>query len=208
MTTIENLSKGFFKENPIFVLMLGLCPTLAVTTSAVNGIAMGLASTTVLLCSNIIVSLIKKLIPDTIRIPSYILIIATFVTIVDLVLGAYFPDVHNALGLFIPLIVVNCVILGRAEAFASKNNLFQSFIDAISMGLGFTLALFFISAFREIFGSGSIFGYYLFGDWWTNIFKADFKPILIFVLPPGAFISMGFLIALMNSFKNKKVLNE
>lgn len=200
----ENLTKGFFKENPIFVLMLGLCPTLAVTTSAINGIAMGLASTAVLLGSNFIVSLIKNIIPDEIRIPAYILIIATFVTIVDLVLGAYFPDVHNALGLFIPLIVVNCVILGRAEAFASKNNVFQSVIDAISMGLGFTLALFFISAFREIFGSGSLFGYYLFGNWWTNIFNADFKPILIFVLPPGAFISMGFLLSLLNYLKKER----
>lgn len=203
MKTAENFTKGFFKENPIFVLMLGLCPTLAVTTSAINGVAMGLASTAVLLGSNTIVSLIKKVIPDEIRIPSYILIIATFVTIVDLVLSAYFPDVHNALGLFIPLIVVNCVILGRAEAFASKNNIFQSIVDALSMGLGFTLALLLISAFREIFGSGSIFGIYLFGEWWTNIFKSDFKPVLIFVLPPGAFISMGFLLSLLNYFKKK-----
>ncbi len=183
-------SRGFFKENAVFVLLLGLCPTLGVTSSAINGLGMGMATTFVLLMSNIVVSLVKSFIPEKVRIPSYIVIIATFVTIVELVMKAYLPDLFEALGIFIPLIVVNCLILGRAEAFASKNSLLDAVLDGLGMGLGFAMALTMLGALREILGSGAIFGFkFIQGD-----------GILAFVLAPGAFLGLGYLIALVNKF--------
>lgn len=185
---IKILSKGFLKENPVFVLLLGMCPTLGVTTSAINGLGMGLATTFVLVMSNIVISLIKNMIPDKVRIPSFIVVIATFVTIVDLSMNAYVPALHEQLGLFIPLIVVNCIVLGRAEAFASKNNVYSSMLDGLGMGLGFSLALTLLGGLREILGSGAIFGF--------KIYPGD--GMLVFVLAPGAFLGLGYLIALMN----------
>ena len=187
--------KGFLKENPVFVLLLGMCPTLGVTTSAVNGLGMGLATLAVLLGSNIVVSLAKNLIPEKVRIPAFIVIIASFVTITDLVMAAFLPPLHEQLGLFIPLIVVNCVILGRAEAFASKNTLVKSVVDGMGMGLGFTFALVLLGAVREILGSGAFFGLPL-------PFLAD-NPILLFVMPPGAFLALGFLTAAVNTLRDK-----
>ncbi|MCD4769840.1 MAG: electron transport complex subunit E [Bacteroidales bacterium] len=181
------------KENPVFVLFLGLCPVLGVTTSAINGIGMGLATTFVLVMSNFVVSLIKNFVPDKVRIPSFIVIIASFVTIVELTMQAYLPSLFEALGLFIPLIVVNCVVLGRAEAFASRNSLFSSIIDGFGIGLGFTFALFLLGSVREILGSGSIFDFkFIEGD-----------GILIFLLSPGAFIALGYLIVLINKLKKR-----
>ncbi len=189
----QNFSKGFIKENAVFVLFLGLCPTLGVTTSAVNGLGMGLATTFVLVMSNLVVSLIKSFIPDKVRIPSFIVIIATFVTVVELVMKGYLPDLFKALGLFIPLIVVNCLVLGRAEAYASKNSLVKSLVDGLGMGLGFAFALTLLGAVREILGSGSIFGFkFIEGD-----------GMLLFILAPGAFIALGYLIMLMNKVKDK-----
>lgn len=193
MNLWQNFSKGFLKENAVFVLFLGLCPTLGVTTSAVNGLGMGLATTFVLVMSNLVVSLIKNLIPDKVRIPSFIVIIATFVTIVELVMKGYVPDLFNALGLFIPLIVVNCVVLGRAEAFASKNTVGNSIIDGLGMGLGFAFALTILGSVRELLGSGSFFGMKL----------IDGDGILLFILPPGAFIALGYLIMLMTKLKKR-----
>jgi electron transport complex protein RnfE len=194
MSQWNNFSRGFFKENAVFVLLLGLCPTLGVTTSAFNGLGMGLATTFVLLMSNIVVSLIKRYIPDKVRIPSYIVIIASFVTIVELVMQAYIPDLFAALGLFIPLIVVNCLVLGRAEAFASKNNLLTAAIDGMGMGLGFTMALVMLGAVREILGSGSLFGFkFIQGD-----------GMIVFVLAPGAFLALGYLIVIVNKINKKK----
>jgi electron transport complex protein RnfE len=193
MNQWNNFSKGFFKENAVFVLFLGLCPTLGVTTSAFNGLGMGLATTFVLLMSNIVVSLIKGFIPDKVRIPSFIVIIASFVTIVELVMQAFVPDLFAALGIFIPLIVVNCLVLGRAEAFASKNNLITSAIDGFGMGLGFSMALTLLGAVREVLGSGSIFGWkFLPGD-----------GMIVFVLAPGAFLALGYLIVLVNKINRK-----
>ncbi|MEA1896668.1 MAG: electron transport complex subunit E [Bacteroidota bacterium] len=192
MNNFKNFTKGFIQENPVFVLFLGLCPVLGVTTSAINGMGMGLATTFVLLMSNIVVSSIKNFIPDKVRIPAFIVIIASFVTIVELTMQAYVPALFEALGLFIPLIVVNCIVLGRAEAFASKNTLLSSAIDGFGMGLGFTLALVMLGGIREILGSGSIFGYkFIEGD-----------GMLIFVLAPGAFIVLGYLIMLMQKLKS------
>jgi len=188
MNQWKNFSKGFFKENAVFVLFLGLCPTLGVTTTAINGLAMGLATTFVLLMSNVVVSIIKSLIPDKVRIPSYIVIIASFVTIVELVMQAYVPDLFEALGLFIPLIVVNCLVLGRAEAFASKQSVLTSAVDGLGMGLGFSMALTMLGAVREILGSGSLFG--------LKFIQGD--GMLVFVLAPGAFLALGYLIALIN----------
>ncbi|MCK4538364.1 MAG: electron transport complex subunit E [Candidatus Krumholzibacteria bacterium] len=182
--------KGFWSENPVFRLLLGLCPTLAVTTSAENGIGMGLATTFVLFCSNTVISILRKVIPKKVRIPAFIVTIATFVTIVDLVMNGYFHALHKSLGLFIPLIVVNCIILGRAEAFASKNGLFYSMIDGLGMGLGFTLSLFVLGGIREILGNGSILG--------ISIFGSGYNPLLLMILPPGAFIVLGILLGLMN----------
>lgn len=191
MTQWENFTKGFLKENPVLVLLLGTCPTLGVSTSAANGLGMGLAALFVLVMSNAAISIIKDWIPDKVRIPSFIVVIASFVTIVDLVMAAYVPALHAKLGIFIPLIVVNCIILGRAEAFASKNGIVSSIIDGLGMGLGFTLTLTVMGTIREILGSGTIFGFkFIQGD-----------GILIFILAPGAFIVFGYLIALMNRFK-------
>jgi electron transport complex protein RnfE len=192
----NELIRGFIKENAVFVLLLGMCPTLAVTGSAINGLGMGLASTAVLLGSNVVISLIKNLIPDKVRIPAFIVVIASFVTVIDLVMNAYTPDLHEQLGIFIPLIVVNCVILGRAEAFASKNRLAASVVDGLVMGLGFTFALTLLGSVREILGAGSIFG--------NKFVSADASTILLFILPPGAFIALGFLIALVNKLTKKK----
>jgi len=188
-------TRGFVKENPVTKMLLGLCPVLAVTTSAINGLGMGLATTFVLLGSNVVISLASKAIPNTVRIPSFILVIATFVTIVDLLIQAYSPELNQALGIFIPLIVVNCMILGRAEAFASRNGLWYSVIDAIGMGLGFTFALLLLSIFREVLGSGTIFNIPLVGE--------DANTILVFALPPGAFAGLGLIIAGLNSLEKK-----
>ncbi|MBW6502263.1 MAG: electron transport complex subunit E [Bacteroidales bacterium] len=191
MNQLQNFTKGFFRENPLLVLVLGLCPALATTTSAINGLGMGIATTFVLLGSNTVVSLISKMVPDKVRIPSFIVIIASFVTIVDLLMNAYVPELYEKLGIFIPLIVVNCIVLGRAEAFASKNNLTTAFLDGLGMGLGFTMALGILGAFREIAGSGAIFNYkFINGD-----------GILVFVLAPGAFIALGYLIAFINRIR-------
>ena len=191
MDQAKNFTKGFIRENPVFILMLGLCPALGTTTSAFNGMGMGLATMFVVLMSNIVVSLIKNFVPNKVRIPSYIVIIASFVTIVDLVMAGYMPALHEQLGLFIPLIVVNCFVLGRAEAFASKNTLWSSVIDGTGMGLGFTLALTMLGAAREILGSYSLFGFQF----------IDADGMLVFILAPGAFIALGYLIALTNKLK-------
>jgi electron transport complex protein RnfE len=193
MGNLKYFTNGLLKENPTFVIVLGTCPTLAITTAAINGLGMGAATTFVLMFSNLFISLLKNYIPDKVRIAAFILIIATFVTIVDLVMQAYTPDLYKALGIFIPLIVVNCIILGRAEAFAQKNDALPSLLDGLGMGLGFTLAITLIGSIREILGNGSIFSFHL--------LPADATTILIFVLPPGAFVTYGFLIAIMNRFK-------
>lgn len=187
---------GLIDENPTFVQVIGMCPTLAVTTSAINGMGMGLSTAVVLTCSNIAISLLRKVIPDKVRIPSFIVVIATFVTIVGMLLKAYIPVLDQALGLYIPLIVVNCIILARAESFASQNGPVASAADGLGNGIGFTLALTVIGAVRELLGNGSLFGFSLFG--------ANFTPILIFILPPGAFLTLGFLFAGFNKLKNKK----
>lgn len=192
MRNIKILTNGLIKENPSFVLLLGMCPTLATTTSAINGLSMGLATMFVLICSNIVISCIKIITPDKVRIPVFIVVIASFVTILQLCIKAYLPEVDEALGLFIPLIVVNCIILGRAEAFACKNNPVASLFDGIGMGLGFTFALTLLGIVRELLGAGSIFGFVLLPEV-TNI--------LVFVLPPGAFISLGYIIAIVNQLK-------
>ena len=193
MANWNNLTKGFFKENPVFVLLLGCCPTLATTTSAINGLSMGLATTFVLILSNMCISLLKNFIPNKVHIPCYIVVIASFVTVVQLLMQAYLPSIYETLGLFIPLIVVNCIVLGRAEAFASKNGIGASAVDGISMGLGYSMALTILGSIREILGSGSIFGWkFIEGD-----------AILVFVLAPGAFIAMGYLIAVMNRLLKK-----
>ncbi|RKZ29854.1 electron transport complex subunit RsxE [bacterium] len=184
---LKDLTKGTLIENPVLVLALGLCPTLAVSTSAINGLGMGIAATFVLVMSNLIIALIKKLVPGRIRIPIFIVVIATFVTITKLVMAAYTPALSKALGIFIPLIVVNCIILGRAEAFASKHNVIRSLADGIGMGFGFTLTLVLLGAFREILGSGTVFG--------ANVMGSSFQPALLMILPPGAFLSLGLMVA-------------
>lgn len=188
MDQVKNFSKGLIRENPVFILMLGLCPALGTTTSAFNGMGMGLATMFVVIMSNIVVSLIKDFIPNKVRIPCYIVIIASFVTIVDLVMAAFMSPLHEQLGLFIPLIVVNCFVLGRAEAFASKNTFVSSVIDGAGMGLGFTIALTLLGASRELLGSNALFGF--------QLIQAD--GMLVFILAPGAFIALGYLIALAN----------
>ena len=190
MNIRHEFEKGFWSENPIFRLVLGLCPTLAVTTTAENGIGMGLAATFVLVCSNVVISSIRNFIPKKVRIPAFIITIATFVTIVDLVMNGYFHALHKSLGLFIPLIVVNCIILGRAEAFASKNSVVISVVDGFGMGFGFTVSLVCIGAIREILGNGTIFNVALLGK--------SYLPLLFMILPPGAFIVLGVLLGLMN----------
>ena len=191
---LKTLTNGLLKENPTFVLVLGMCPTLATTTSAINGMSMGLATLFVLVCSNIVISMLKKLIPDKVRIPAFIVVIATFVTMVQLAMQAYLPAIYEVLGLFIPLIVVNCIVLGRAEAFAAKNSVGLSALDGIGMGLGFTLALTILGAIRELLGTGAIFGF--------NVFNDHFAA-LIFVLAPGAFICLAYLMALANKLIKK-----
>lgn len=188
--------KGIFKENPTFVLLLGLCPTLGVTSSAINGFAMGAATLTVLFVSNTLISLIRNLIPSKIRIPAYVMVIASLVTIVDMFMHAYAYSLYKVLGVFIPLIVVNCIILGRAESFASKNGVILSALDGLGIGLGFTLSLTLLGTIREILGNGSVFGIHLFG--------AGFQPAIIFILPPGAFVTIGFLMAGINIIRNRK----
>jgi H+/Na+-translocating ferredoxin:NAD+ oxidoreductase subunit E len=192
MNNWKNFTKGFIKENPIFVLVLGMCPTLGVTSSATNGLGMGLATTFVLMMSNIVISMVKNVIPDKVRIPAFIVIIAAFVTVVQLMMQAYVPSLYKSLGLFIPLIVVNCIVLGRAEAFASKNNVGSSAIDGLGIGLGFTFALVLLGSIREILGSGKLFN--------ITIYSENFVTLL-FVLAPGAFIVLGYLIALINRIK-------
>jgi len=195
MTTMGQLIKGLYKENPVFRLALGLCPTLAVSTSVENALGMGAAATFVLLGSNITISLLRKLIPAKVRIPCFIVVIASFVTIVELVMGAYLPELSKSLGIFIPLIVVNCIILGRAEAFSSKNGLALSILDGIGMGIGFTFALVLIAAIREVLGDGKLFGYMVFGP--------GFQPALIMIMAPGAFITMGLLMGYFNLLDEK-----
>lgn len=191
------LVNGLITENPIFVLTLGMCPTLATTTSAINGMSMGLATLFVLVGSNVVVSMLKNIIPDKVRIPAYVVVIATFVSVVEMLIHAYFPALYESLGIFIPLIVVNCIVLGRAEAFASKNSVFRSALDGIGMGLGFTLALTLLGVAREVLGTGKAFGFIIFPDQYGA---------LIFVLAPGAFIVLGYLIAMMNKLKRPKRL--
>ena len=192
MNYFKIISNGIIKENPTFVLLLGMCPTLATTTSSINGMSMGLATMFVLVCSNIVVSLIKSLTPDKVRIPVFVVVIASFVTILQMCLKAYLPEINKSLGLFIPLIVVNCIILGRAEAFACKNGPVASLCDGIGIGLGFTLGLTLLGTVREFFGAGSIFGFTLLPETYN---------VLLFILPPGAFISLGYLIAIINKIK-------
>lgn len=192
MNNFKVLMNGIIKENPTFVLLLGMCPTLGTTSSALNGMSMGLATTFVLVCSNVVISLIKNLIPDMVRIPAFIVVIASFVTALQMCMQAFVPDIYATLGLFIPLIVVNCIILGRAEAFASKNGVVPSFFDGVGMGLGFTIALTVLGAVREILGTGKIFGL----EVWPEGYG-----MLMFVLAPGAFIVLGYLIAIVNKLK-------
>jgi len=192
MNYIQIIKNGIIKENPTFVLMLGMCPTLATTTSAINGLSMGLATMFVLICANVVISLIKKLTPDMVRIPVFIVVIASFVTLLQMVMQAYLPGIYASLGLFIPLIVVNCVILGRAEGFASKNGAVASLMDGIGIGLGFTLGLTLLGICREFLGNGSIFGVTLLPETYN---------MLMFVLPPGAFITLGFLVSIINKIR-------
>ena len=193
MNQLKVLWNGIIKENPTFVLLLGMCPTLGTTSSALNGMSMGLATMAVLIFSNLIISLIKNLVPDMVRIPSFIVVIASLVTILQMCMQAFAPEIYKSLGLFIPLIVVNCIILGRAEAFAAKNGPVSSVMDGIGMGLGFTLGLTLLGAVRELLGTGKIFSLTIFPDSYGA---------LVFVLAPGAFIALGFLIAIVNKLKN------
>lgn len=192
MNSFKVLMNGIIKENPTFVLLLGMCPTLGTTSSALNGMSMGLATTFVLICSNVVISLIKNLIPDTVRIPAFIVVIASFVTALQMIMQAFAPDIYASLGLFIPLIVVNCIILGRAEAFASKHGVIPSFFDGLGMGLGFTLALTILGAIRELLGTGKLFG--------MTLWAEDYG-MLMFVLAPGAFLVLGYLIAIVNKIR-------
>ncbi|MCD8301655.1 MAG: electron transport complex subunit E [Prevotellaceae bacterium] len=192
MSNFKILMNGIIKENPTFVLLLGMCPTLGTTSSAINGMGMGLATAFVLICSNVVISAIKNLIPDKVRIPAFIVVIASFVTLLQMLMQAYVPALYATLGLFIPLIVVNCILLGRAEAFAAKNAPIASFFDGLGMGIGFTIGLTLLGAVRELLGTGKIFS--------LGIFPEDYG-MLLFVLAPGAFIALGFLIALVNKLK-------
>ncbi len=195
-TTSGEFLKGFWKENPILVMLLGMCPTLAVTTSAINGLTMGLAVVFVLTCSSLIVSVVRGIVPKQVRIPVFIVIIATFVTMVDLFLKAFLLDLSKALGPFIPLIVVNCIILGRAEAFASKNSVWLTLMDALGVSLGFTATLVFLGGIREILGMGTFFG--------NRVLPVTFEPWIIMLLPPGAFITLGFLLGAKNSIDRRR----
>lgn len=191
---IKVFLNGFIKENPSFILLLGMCPTLGTTSSAINGMSMGLATTFVLICSNVVISLIKNIVPDKVRIPSYIVVIATFVSVLELAMNAYLPTVYETLGLFIPLIVVNCIVLGRAEAFAAKNNFLLSAVDGLGNGLGFAFVLTLLGAIRELLGTGMIFG--------VPIYPEQYG-MLAFVLAPGAFVALGLLIAIVNKIKSR-----
>jgi electron transport complex protein RnfE len=195
MNQWKNLTKGLLKENPILVLLLGTCPTLGTTSSALNGLSMGLATTFVLIMSNIAISSIKNIVPDKVRIPAYVVVIAAFVSILQMVMQAFVPELYKSLGLFIPLIVVNCIVLGRAEAFASKNNIFSSAIDGLGMGLGFAMALSILGSVRELLGTGKIF---------TIAVYPEQYGMLAFVLAPGAFIALGYIIAIVNKINKKK----
>jgi len=195
MSAFRELTKGLYRENPVFRLALGLCPALAVSTSVKNALGMGAAATFVLLGSNIVISLLRKAIPAKVRIPCFIVVIASFVTIVELVMGAYLPELSKSLGIFIPLIVVNCIILGRAEAFASKHELGLAVMDGIGMGIGFTFALVLIAAIRELLGNGTLFGYMVFGP--------QFQPMLLMILSPGAFVTIGLLMGYFNILDDK-----
>lgn len=197
---VERLYNGIIKENPTLVLTLGMCPTLAVTTSAINGIGMGLSTTAVLMLSNLFISLLRKVIPDSVRMPAYIVIVASFVTIIQFLLQGFVPSIYDALGIYIPLIVVNCIILGRAESYASKNGPVSSFFDGLGMGLGFTLSLTILGAFRELLGAGTIFGK-------TVLAESFYTPITIFILAPGAFFVLACLVAARNKIMNRKVKN-
>ncbi len=194
MSKFSIISNGILKENPTFILLLGMCPTLGTTSSALNGMSMGLATAFVLICSNVVISLLKNLIPDKVRIPAFIVVIATFVTVVQMFMEAFLPSLYESLGLFIPLIVVNCIVLGRAESFAAKNNAFDSMLDGIGMGLGFTLALTLLGSCREFLGTGKIFN--------MGLFPEEYGALL-FVLAPGAFIALGYLIAIFNKLNAK-----
>jgi electron transport complex protein RnfE len=196
MTSLKILTNGIIKENPIFVLLLGMCPTLGVTSSAINGFAMGAATMLVLILSNVAISSVKNVIPDKVRIPAFVVIIATIVTIIQMLMEAYWQSMYEQLGIFIPLIVVNCLILGRAEAFAAKNKVFHSFLDGLGMGLGFMLALTTLGIVREILGAGTLFGYNFTGT-------ENPTTMLVFILPPGAFLVLSYLIAAINSVKNR-----
>ena len=193
---MNNFTKGFIKENPVLVLLLGMCPSLATTTSVINAIGMGLSATAVLICSNAVISLLRKLIPSKVRIAAYITIIAAFVTIVEMLLNAYLPALSEALGVFIPLIVVNCIILARAEAFASKNKVLPSIVDGLSMGLGFTFALIIIATVREILGAGTWCG--------INVLGANYQPAIMFILPAGGFLTLGTILGVINLVKEGK----
>jgi len=194
--SVKEFTKGFFRENPVFVLALGLCPTLAVSSLVEKGLGMGLAATFVLVCSNVIIALVRKLVPKRIRIPIFIVIIATFVVIVELMMKAYLPPLSEALGIFIPLIVVNCIILGRAEAYAQKNTVGRSFMDGLGMGLGFTYALFIIATIREVLGFGTFLGF--------SVFGSDFEPATIMILSPGAFITIGLMMGYFTWRRRRK----
>ena len=196
MSVLSEFTKGLYKENPTFRIVLGLCPVLAVTTSVKNGIGMGIATTMVLVSSNFIVSLARKLIPNNIRIPVFIVIAATFVCIVEMLMQAYAPDLYKALGIFVPLIVVNCIILGRAEAFAAKNPVLHSIADGMGMGVGFTINLIIVSAIREMIGNGSLYG--------MSILPSSYQPVLMMILPPGAFLTLGYLLGLSNWIDMRK----
>ncbi len=199
MSYLKEFTKGIIKENPTLVTLLGMCPTLAITTMASNAIGMGVAATFVLVCSNVVISLLKKVIPGTVRLPSYIVVIAGFVTLVQLILQAFFPPIYDALGIYLPLITVNCIILGRAEMFASKNNVAASALDGLGMGIGFTLALLTVGSIREIFGAGTWFG--------LQIRPDAIEPMTLFVLPAGGFFVLGCVIALVNKIANREPPN-
>lgn len=200
MKMVKTFTNGILKENPVFRLLLGMCPTLAVTTSATNSIGMGLSATFVLVCSNFFISLLRNVIPPKIRIPCFVVVIATFVTIVQMVLEAFVPALYDSLGVFIPLIVVNCIILGRAEAFASKSSVLLSVVDGLGMGIGFTLAITIIGSIREILGAGTILG--------ITIMGVSYKPMLLMILPPGAFLVLGVLMGLLNMLQAKRKAKE
>lgn len=192
MKSLNVIINGLVKENPTFVLLLGMCPTLGTTSSAINGMSMGLATTFVLICSNVVISLIKNLVPDKVRIPCYVVVIAAFVSVLQMCMEAYVPAIYETLGLFIPLIVVNCIVLGRAEAFAAKNNAWYAALDGVGIGLGFTFALTLLGAIRELLGTGKVFSMTIF---------AESYGALVFVLAPGAFIALGYLIAIVNKLR-------